>query len=227
MQDHHTHESQSHRPIPLSLLAGLSAVVLITGSAAAWWGWTTVARKVIEPVGVEHSTPQTSPVGQGEQKIPATGTAQPPAVAPATTEKTLQVYWLKATDTTIALAPTAMTLSASNDSGLLQEAIKQLLAGQPTDQSLATTIPATTKLLGLTVKDDGVHVDLSNDFTKGGGSTSMTARVGQIVYTASTLNPNVPVWLSVEGVPLDTLGGEGLLIDQPMTRQSFEQNFSL
>lgn len=227
MQDHHTHEHQPHRQIPLSLLAGLSAVVLLTGSAAAWWGWTTVGRKVTAPIGIEQTTPKTAQAGQGEQNVPATGTAPSPAAAPLTTEKTLQVYWLKATDTTISLAPMPMKLNASGNSELLKQAIEQLLAGQPTNQELSTTIPQTTKLLSLTVKADGVHVDLSEDFTKGGGSTSMTARVGQIVYTASTLDPKVPVWLSVEGVPLDTLGGEGLLIDQPMTRQSFEQNFPL
>ncbi|HEY9618464.1 MAG TPA: GerMN domain-containing protein [Microcoleaceae cyanobacterium] len=227
MQDHHTQEqSSAQRQISLSLVAGLSALVLATGSAAAWWSWTTMSRKATEPVGIEQTTPGTSQAGQGEQKTP-TGTGQPPVAAPLTVERTLQVYWLKATDTSIELAPTAMQLSASGNSGLLKAAIEQLLAGQPKGQNLSTTIPKTTKLLSLNVKDDGVHVDLSEDFTKGGGSTSMTARLGQIIYTASSLDPNAPVWLSVEGVPLDTLGGEGLLIEQPMTRQSFKQNFPL
>lgn len=227
MQDHHTQEQASHRPLSLSLVAGLSALALLTGSAAAWWGWTTASRQAIAPVGVEKTTPRTAQSGQGDQKGPATGTTQSPTAAPVTTERTLQVYWLKASDTSIELAPSSVKLSASGNRDLLQAAIEQLLAGQPKNQALSTTIPETTKLLSLTVKEDGVHVDLSDDFTKGGGSTSMTARLGQIIYTASSLNPNAPVWLSVEGVPLDTLGGEGLLINQPMTRQSFEQNFSL
>ncbi|MBL1175917.1 GerMN domain-containing protein [Pantanalinema sp. GBBB05] len=227
MQDHHTHEPSSQRQLSLSLVAGLSALALVTGSAAAWWGWTTVSRQSTQPVGIEQTTPSTAQSGQGDSKAPAPGTTQSPAAAPLTTEKTLQVYWLKATDTSIALTPTPMKLTASGNSGLLKAAIEQLLAGQPKNQELSTTIPETTKLLSLTVKADGVHVDLSEDFTKGGGSTSMTARLGQMIYTASSLDPNAPVWLSVEGVPLDTLGGEGLLIDQPMTRKSFEQNFPL
>ncbi|MBD2019453.1 spore germination protein, partial [Leptolyngbya sp. FACHB-36] len=35
------------------------------------------------------------------------------------------------------------------------------------------------------------------------------------------------VWLFVEGEPLETLGGEGLMLDQPISRESFEKEFAL
>ncbi|MBC6435773.1 spore germination protein, partial [Nostoc sp. HG1] len=43
----------------------------------------------------------------------------------------------------------------------------------------------------------------------------------------ATLQPKAKVWIDVEGKPLEILGGEGLEIERPMTRQSFEENFSL
>ena len=79
----------------------------------------------------------------------------------------------------------------------------------------------------MSVQQDGIHINLSQAFTTGGGSASMTGRVAQVLYTATSLKPNAKVWISVEGKPLDTLGGEGLELDQPLTRQNFKQNFTL
>ncbi len=103
-------------------------------------------------------------------------------------------------------------------------ALKTLLAG-PNQAGVTTTIPKDTKLRSVTVKPDGIHVDLSQDFVQGGGSASMTARVGQVLYTVTSENPEAPVWFSVEGKPVKNLGGEGLELDGPLTRRQFEKDF--
>ena len=107
-------------------------------------------------------------------------------------------------------------------------AFADLMTG-PTDSNgeAATTIPEQTELVALTVEADGVHVDLSNEFTVGGGSASMIGRLAQVVYTATTLEPETPVWISVDGSPLTLLGGEGLEVRQPVTRSDLEEDFGV
>lgn len=55
----------------------------------------------------------------------------------------------------------------------------------------------------------------------------MMGRVGQVVYTATSLNPNAKVYIEVNGKPLEVLGGEGVVFNQPLTRDSFKKDYPL
>jgi len=223
-------DQRSRRHLPLGIIAGLSALVLATGSAVAWWEFQSALRSKAPASDVIEN----SQVPSEQQKAPPaviapSTTSKPPVskIVPAAETKTLQVYWLKASGNTIAFSPSPVTLSAQETpNNILAAAVDKLLAG-PSSASVTTTIPRDTKLRSLYIKDDEIHVDLSQAFTQGGGSTSMTARVGQILYTATSLNPDASVRLAVEGKPLETLGGEGLMLEQPLTRESFERDFPL
>jgi spore germination protein GerM len=81
--------------------------------------------------------------------------------------------------------------------------------------------------LGLKAENNDIHVNLSANFTTGGGSTSMMGRVGQVVYTATSLNPKAKVYIEVNGKLLEVLGGEGVELQQPLTRESFQKNYPL
>lgn len=219
------------RRIPVGMIAGLSALVVTAGSATAFVAWHTATQpKLIERVPeISKVEPQPSP-SASIAPIPAAPTQQiqpsPPKVAPVV-EKTAQIYWLKDSGELVAV-PVKLKSVESDDRSetVLNGAIETLLNGSP-DQTLATTIPQGTQLRSLTVKPDGIHIDLSDAFTTGGGSASMMGRVGQVLYTATSTDPDAPVFLSVGGQPLETLGGEGLMLDQPMTRRSFEKEFTL
>jgi spore germination protein GerM len=142
-----------------------------------------------------------------------------------------QVYWLRSNQNQLTLVAKSLPskTSASTSQQVLTTAITKLLAAQPSD-NLSSTIPQGTKLRSLQVKSDGVHIDLSREFRAGGGSTSMIYRVAQTIYTATSLDPNQKVFLSVEGQSIDKehpLGGEGLILRQPITRSQFETDFPL
>ncbi len=220
-------DQRSRRQLPLGIMAGLSALVVATGSAVAWWGWQA-SHQTPAPDAVEHSQgssdqPKAPPVASA----PTATQNAPVNAAPASQSNPLQVYWLKTSGKAITLSPSVVTpRDKENSNTALAAAIEALLAG-PSDTAVTTTIPRETKLRSLAVKKDGIHIDLSRAFTQGGGSTSMTARVGQVLYTATSLNPSAKVWLSVDSKPLETLGGEGLMLDQPLTRESFQRDFPL
>jgi spore germination protein GerM len=110
----------------------------------------------------------------------------------------------------------------------VRRALTRLLAsaGNPKQEGKkSSAIPPTTKLLGTTVKPSGIFINLSKEFAEGGGSTSMQARLAQILYTATERNTKGKVWISVEGKKLETLGGEGIEVKQPLTRKTFQQDF--
>lgn len=201
--------SRSPRFLPLGIIAGVSAIALLAGGGAAWWAWQSL-RPNPQPLA-------TSPEASIAPQSPA-------AVTPA--EQTVQVYWLKTVGNQIKPTASPVSVAGEEPDAILNTAFEKMLQGSD-DPELSSTIPAGTTLRAIDVKEDGVHVDLSQEFTTGGGSASMMGRLAQVIYTASTLDPSAPVWISVDGKPLDVLGGEGLIVDQPMTRESFEQNFTL
>jgi hypothetical protein len=94
--------------------------------------------------------------------------------------------------------------------------------GDEADLGFSSAVPAGTELLGVTVADGIATVDLSSEFATGGGSLSMQARVAQVVFTATQFPTVESVAFEVEGEPVTTLGGEGLILDGPQDRADWE-----
>jgi spore germination protein GerM len=140
-----------------------------------------------------------------------------------------QIYLLQVANEQIHLIPTPVAVHTTATEPALKEAFHTLFT-QIQRNSQSTVIPSGTHLNSLHVAKDKIYVDLSREFEQGGGSTSMIYRVAQILYTATSLDSKAKVFLSVEGHPLDErhpLGGEGLILRQPITRQEFTKEFSL
>lgn len=202
-------EQHQNRHSSLILIAGIVVSVFAVGGITAWWALHTLTDSPMLPV-ANNTTVTTNP--------PVNITKQ---------EQGIKIYWLKVTDKKTELLPYPITIEQSNNADyILESALKRLLVA-PKNPKYTTTIPKGTQLLDLKVDVDDIHINLSEKFTSGGGSASMTGRLAQILYTATTLDPNAKVWINVEGKPLDVLGGEGITIDQPMTRKDFEENFQL
>ncbi len=73
-----------------------------------------------------------------------------------------------------------------------------------------TAIPEGTELLHVARDGSTLEVDLSSEFTSGGGSLSMQMRVAQIVYTGTQFDGIDTVRILIEGERVDAIGGEGV-----------------
>ena len=189
-------------------IAATSVVVVAAGGGMTWWAFQSLFTPDTKNVGITLPKKNFPSDKQESEKVRAL------------------IYWLDPNASDVKLIASPVTIEKSADKKeILASAFQRLLAVPNGDYN--TTIPQGTKLLGVTVETDGVHVNLSAKFKEGGGSTSMIGRLGQIIYTATSLNPTAPVWLDVEGEALEVLGGEGMIVEQPMTREYFEANFPL
>ncbi len=104
-------------------------------------------------------------------------------------------------------------------------AMKALLTG-PTAQEKAagmvTCIPEGTTFLGLSIKNGVATVDLSQEYGSGGGSLSMFSRLAQVVFTLTQFPTVDSVRFKLDGKLIDTLGGEGIIVDEPVGRGDYE-----
>jgi germination protein M len=86
---------------------------------------------------------------------------------------------------------------------------------------VGSVVPEGSALLGLTIDNGVATADLSREFESGGGSASMRMRLAQLTFTLTQFTTVRGVNLAIEGTPVRSFGGEGIVIDGPMTRRTF------
>lgn len=101
---------------------------------------------------------------------------------------------------------------------------KELIAG-PTkwekSKGFTSEIPQGTKILSVREGDGNIMIDLSSAFEGGGGAESTYTRVRQVIKTAKA-NTSQPVYLYINGRQADVIGGEGIMIKQPLSERSLD-----
>ena len=179
------------------IIAVMATAAVTVGGFAAWYSYSIFQKQAQ----IEQTDPQN----------------QPPQIKD--NQQEVAIYLI---NDNLDVQPQKIAVAKSdNPEEVISNAFNYLLTN-PQDNSV---IPEATQLQSLEIKEDGIHIDLSAGFVTGGGSASMIGRLGQVIYTATSLDENAKVWISVDGESLETLGEEGLMVEQPMTRESFANNF--
>ena len=104
-------------------------------------------------------------------------------------------------------------------------AINELLKGPNIIEKTSGTyseIPQTTKLLGIKQKGNKIIIDFSSDFQYGGGTDSIYSRMMQLIKTSIENSENKKIYLYLDGKQIKFIGGEGIMISQPLNEKSLE-----
>ena len=110
------------------------------------------------------------------------------------------------------------------DGSKIKYAVKALVAG-PTSfeksKGVYSEIPSGTSVISVNEDANKVIVNLNAAFEGGGGTDSTYKRIYQLIKTVKR-NTTKPVYLYIEGQKADVIGGEGIMITQPLNENSLD-----
>lgn len=159
---------------------------------------------------------------------------EPSETAPATVEVPLalqEIWWVEGEKLSWQPAESGGTINedeASKDPIAQKAALwLQILAlgpegGPAMDMGAGTAIPEGTEILYVDRVDSVLFVDLSSEFESGGGSLSMQMRVAQVIYTATQFEGIDSARIMIDGEMVDSIGGEGMMVDRPLSRRDLQ-----
>ena len=212
-----------------SACGGDDSVDTSTASSTAAVATTDATEPTPEPAPTapETAAATTTAVPSETTETP-TSTEPPPSTTTAsapTTEPTMvdvKVYYLRGERLAIAHRQVAAPT-------VLRGALSAVLAGPTPDEraaGLSTEIPPGTTLRDVSLADGQAIIDLAGDYESGGGTLSMTARLAQVIFTATQFDnvDRVVFWL--DGEPVQFFGGEGVTLDEPQARMHVDRAFT-
>ena len=162
-----------------------------------------------------------------EEKIvePAVKTPKQEAPQAQTRKKEYVTVYFLGTDTQSNNLFKTAQREVPEDTAKLNFALQQLIKGPTPYEKKAgvfSEVPRSTKIRGV-IESDRIIVDLSSDIVNGGGADSLYSRIKQVIKTTLANAPKKPVYLYIDGKQADVIGGEGLMITQPLKETSLDE----
>ena len=108
----------------------------------------------------------------------------------------------------------------------LRYALTQLVAG-PTQYEknvgVYSEIPKNVQIMGVVESDKKIIIDVSGNIQTGGGADSLYSRFKQLIKTAiANSSRKKPIYLYIDGKQAEVIGGEGIMITQPLSENSLD-----
>jgi hypothetical protein len=149
--------------------------------------------------------------------------AKPAATAPARS-RLATLYFVRIDDDGVIVRQEVKRQVPASDQPLT-DALQALLGG-PTDEELRrhllSLLPQGTKLLSAQVKGSTAFLNFNEAFMYNHyGIEGYAGQLKQVVYTATAFSSVQDVQILIEGEKRNYLGGEGVFIGKPLSRNSF------
>ncbi len=131
--------------------------------------------------------------------------------------QTLSVYFTSDTK----VEAVKRTVEGEDSQALLEGAFAALLSGptaQEQERGLSSQLPKEAKLLGVEIEDGIAAVNFSRQLEQVGGTARVLGILKQIGYTATAVPGVRGAWLYIEGKKVQNFSGEGVIIQEPLSR---------
>lgn len=119
-------------------------------------------------------------------------------------------------------------LANENADGLTRTLVESVETTNPVAVELSALLqsdknhsPKGTRLLNMDIVNGMAIVDLNKQFEEGGGTTSVTLRVAEIVFTLTERKDVDSVKIIIEGQDVEYITGEGYMVKDPLFRENF------
>ena len=170
--------------------------------------------QVIEPVQKTAEKPKTS-----DKKTTATAKEQQKP------QKFVTVYFLGMDKNNNSIFKTVKREVPSGKNEL-RYALTQLVAGPSQYEKsvgVYSEIPKNVQIMGVVESDKKIIIDVSGNIQTGGGADSLYSRFKQLIKTAlANSSPKKPIYLYIDGKQAEVIGGEGIMITQPLSENSLD-----
>ncbi len=143
------------------------------------------------------------------------GTEQETTPSPAS----VAVYFLRDGK----VSPVRRTIAPTPE--VARAALTALLSGpteRETSDGLSSAIPDGTTVREVSLADGVATVDFDSRFDDGSGSASTLGRIAQVVATLTRLPTIGKVAFRLDGKPVESMGGEGVMVSPPPGRPQIE-----
>ena len=140
---------------------------------------------------------------------------------PSVIKKKVKVYFLTYNDRTKKVKPGSVIREVTGKDAM-SEAVNELIKGlseAEEDRGLINAMPEGMKLRSAAVKNGIAEFDFSSEFSENAHGDILTGRINQIFYTATQFPGVKGILIKMNGKPVKTVGGDGLMLSWPLTKE--------